>query len=142
MLFFNPNKIMRTMIALLSVLFLTISIANAAPVPDNEVSTINASDGALCSSSRVGYCTLAVTVRTEAIKDGLQDYVRVFDSICNEIGGDWQNFDIDLASQLRFKIIGTFASGPHDSPERLEPMPCFCYGSKFVNSDATNEDVR
>ncbi|KAF7872454.1 hypothetical protein EAF04_003375 [Stromatinia cepivora] len=38
MLFFNPNNIMRTMIALLSVPFLTISIANATPITANEVS--------------------------------------------------------------------------------------------------------
>ncbi|KAJ8071474.1 hypothetical protein OCU04_001794 [Sclerotinia nivalis] len=54
MLFFNPNNIMRTMVALLSVLFLTISIANAAPVADNGVSTINARDGELCSRSKEG----------------------------------------------------------------------------------------
>ncbi|ESZ91196.1 hypothetical protein SBOR_8424 [Sclerotinia borealis F-4128] len=120
MIFFNPSSIMRNMIAFLSILVLTVFVTTATPISEDEGSTI-LPRAVLCKLAAGGWCTLSVANTPGRIKNKQgTDYIWLWDSQCNPIGGGWVGLNIDLASQLRYKIIGIRA---HDS--NLKNMPDF-----------------
>lgn len=130
---FNPNRIIPNILALLSILSRNVLIVTASPVAAKDISTVKSRDVTLCNVVAEGFCTIGVTVTTANLRDNKKDWVYLFDSYCNEIGGDWQGPNIDLASELPYKIIGEMAAGGQDFA--LTAFPQFCYGNVCIPAD-------
>ncbi|TGO42596.1 hypothetical protein BHYA_0007g00780 [Botrytis hyacinthi] len=77
--------------------------------------------GDFCHHADPGYCTIAITVTPSRIAEHKTDMVYLWDSSCRQIGGMFSGQDIDMASQLPYKIIGHMAF----NNERLTAFPEF-----------------
>ncbi|KAF7956618.1 hypothetical protein EAE96_003952 [Botrytis aclada] len=87
--------------------------------------------GDLCHHADAGYCTIAVTVTRSRLNAGaMDDWVYLFDSSCRQIGGMYSDQNIDMASQLPYKIVGHMA---HNN-ERLTALPDFCYAGRCTSA--------
>lgn len=144
MIFLNPKSIMRTMVAFLAVNSLTNTIiVNAAPVSENEVSVYSRraeeasiferqTGATVCrTNTDIKVCTFTVTMNVPTASSGLYE-VRLYDSSCNVIGGMDSPWNIDLASQLPYKIIGTVTQSNGD----VSSNPSFWYAGRYFS--ATN----
>lgn len=151
MLFLNTSRIMLMIVGLLSLLLVTAPIVNATPIVSKAVDikaldgTIEARDegivetrdgtlarrGDLCHHADDGYCTIAVTVTRAALNAGIDnDMVYLFDNSCRPIGGMFSGQNINMASQLPYKIIGHMAF----ENKRLTAFPDFCYAGRCTTA--------
>ncbi|KAF7886955.1 uncharacterized protein EAF02_003602 [Botrytis sinoallii] len=87
--------------------------------------------GDLCHHADAGYCTIAVTVTRERLAAGAtDDWVYLFDSSCRTIGGMYSGQNINMASQLPYKIVGHMAF----NNQRLTAFPEFCYAGRCTSA--------
>ncbi|TGO18028.1 hypothetical protein BTUL_0013g00510 [Botrytis tulipae] len=84
--------------------------------------------GDFCHHADPGYCTIAITVTPSRLAEGKNtDMVYLWDNSCRQIGGMFSGQDIDMASQLPYKIVGHMAF----NNQRLTAFPEFCYAGRF-----------
>ncbi|TEY74743.1 hypothetical protein BOTCAL_0070g00090 [Botryotinia calthae] len=143
MLFLNTSRIMPMIVGLLPLLLATAPIVNATPIVSKAVDikaldgTIEARDGTLarrgdlCHHADDGYCTIAVTVTRARLDVGItDDMVYLFDNSCRQIGGMYSDQNINMASQLPYKIIGHMAF----ENKRLTAFPDFFYAGRCTTA--------
>ncbi|KAF7900345.1 uncharacterized protein EAF01_007647 [Botrytis porri] len=138
MLFFNPSRIMSNMIgflSLLSFLSVTVPIVNASPIVSNAVSLAPRADpGFTCHMAPENYCTIGITVTPSRIAVDLPEFIYLFDSYCNRYGFMESGFNIDMASCLPYKVVGTLAAEER-AMERIATNPSICYAGRCWGSN-------
>ncbi|TGO66736.1 hypothetical protein BOTNAR_0055g00230 [Botryotinia narcissicola] len=139
MLFLNPNRIMPNMIGLLSFLSVTVPIVNATPIVSQAVSKAaslapRADPGFTCHMAPENYCTIGITVTPSSLVDEQPEFIYLFDSYCNRYGFMESGFNIDMASRLPYKIVGTLSAG-ESAMERIATNPSICYAGRCWGSN-------
>ncbi|TGO27018.1 hypothetical protein BPAE_0049g00450 [Botrytis paeoniae] len=138
MLFLTPSGIMPSMIGFLSLLSVTVPIVNATPIVSKAVSLAPRADpGFTCHMAPENYCTIGITVTPSRIADEQPEFIYLFDSYCNRYGFMESGFDIDMASRLPYKIVGTLSDGDgsKNSFGRIATNPSICYAGRCWGSN-------
>ncbi|KAF5874563.1 uncharacterized protein Bfra_004574 [Botrytis fragariae] len=124
MLFLNPSHIMPSMIGLLSFLSVTVPFVNATPIVSKVVSLAPRADpGFTCHMAPENYCTIGITVTPSRIVEEQPEY-----------GFMESGFNIDMASRLPYKIVGTLSAG-ESAMERIATNPSICYAGRCWGSN-------
>ncbi|KAF7931598.1 uncharacterized protein EAE98_004334 [Botrytis deweyae] len=135
MISLNPSRIMPSMIGFLSLLSITVPFVNATPIVSKAVSLAPRADpGFTCHMAPENYCTIGITVTPSRITADLPEFIYLFDSYCNRYGFMESGFNIDMASRLPYKVVGTLAARD-GTVGRIVTNPSICYAGRCWGSN-------